>query len=1464
MDEHQPQPPPAPAAPGRPLRRVLRGLGWALAGLALALVAAWAALQVPATRQALARAAVEAAVGPGTRVEIQGLGPGLPFTLSVERLALADAAGPWLSVEGLILRWSPWPLLAGRLDITSLTARTLALLRLPEAPEGEAPDRTGSEPAPAGPLRLPRASIRELALDEVFLAAAVVDRDLRLAVRSSLRPVPGGLGLALDTAALDGRPDRISLNATLARDLSTLALDLRADEAPGGFLGWTLGLSDHIPLSVSLAGSGGPGRWAGAFGFHAPGALDVDVDLSLEDEGGLILRGHGRAVLAPDIAPARLEDLWRGGVNATFTARPDLDGLIRVERLDLAGPTAAATATGWVNVLDLDLDAAATLTLADPARLLAGSGFAVLGLKPLDLHGTGLIKHLNLDLRGRADSLRLHGLALDEPRLDLTARPFTHLYRRDPGLAANATLAGRRLDLDGAPLADSPVLDAAMSTSHFTSLEFPAIRLRAHGLDLDLDGELDAATLAARAGLRLSRWDGREFPQALGLPLSGRAQALVRADLGRLSGRAELTGQVEGLPGLHPAVAALTGPAEPLAAVLGFSPQRLDLVHFFLGNATARLTGSGDWNVAHRDFRAQAALDADQAGPLGQALGLDLAGGLAARATAQGAPADFAAQAEARVDGLSLPLGAGLDLGPTRAGAVLAGLPTDPRGGLSLSARPAAGPLDISAGLSTRHGPTLPGLIRLRAIRGHGPGLDLAGDLDLDPATGLATGKLRADLPDPLLLRGLLGRRARGSARLDLELAARGATQAADLDLAVRALSGDVLSLKSLDASASLEGLFGPVRGTARLAGQGLNLGGLDLAEFSGKAQGDRQAARFDLSCAGEAGRPLKLAARGSLAVDGLLHVGLESLTGSWDGRRIALASPADLDLATDSLALHGLDLDLAGGSVRATGSIGPGGADLDATARDLPLLLAAFLLPLPLDGKADADLTARGTARNPDIALDLALRQVERAGLARPGPVLGLTATARLRDGRLDATAGLDGLGPGRLDLAAALPLRLSLRPWNLDLPPQGELAGSLRGEVDPAALARLLDLEGHTLAGRAILDLKVAGSPADPFLDGSAELAQGRYENAFLGLLLTDLTARLDAWGRRLELASLSATGPEKGRLSGTGRLDLEPDLPYALDLNLDKLAPVRHDWLSLSATGRAGLSGNATAARLSGALALEPVEVRIPDRLPPDIPELEITEVNLAPDREPAPAEAPAPALDLGMDLDLSFPGRCFVRGRGLDAEFTGRLRITGQPEAPAVNGTLSVVRGRYEFLGKSFAITSGSMDFDGVGATPFLNVVAETATGDITARARLVGPARSFSLSLESEPALPRDEILARMLFGGSTASLNPVQAAQLANAVRMLTLGGPSLDPTTTVRQALGLDQLGVVDSESDKGPGLTMGKYLRDNVYIEVRQDLTKGGEEVSLEVELAPNLGVESTTGTERSGVGLNWKKDY
>lgn len=1448
-----------PSPPRRPARRAPRAAAAILAALALLLAAAWAALQTAPAREALARALARALAGPGpARVEISGLGPGLPGTLALERLTLADANGTWLTVEDLEVRWSPWRLLAGRLAMDALRVRRIGVQRLPGSGEAALPDRPVAKPAPGprGPFSLPSLRIRQLDIGELFVAAAVTGRDVRLGVRSEARLEDGGLVLAASASSLDNRPDRFTLRAALARDLSALALDLALDEAPGGVLGWTLGFSEHIPLSIALSGQGPARDWRGALNATAPGALALHAGLSLAWSGAPALRAQGRVVLAPALAPARLEDLWRGGVDFDLVARPEADGLVRVDSLDLRGPRASAGLSGRVHVLDLDLDARGRLILDEPAALLAGSGFAVRGLEPLDIFARGPIEHMDISLQARAEELGLAGLALPRPLLDLSARSLKGLFCRDPGLTANATLAGPGLLLRGRPLAAAPVLAGRMSTADFADLAFSDARFLAEGLDLELDGHLDTATLASRARVRLGSWEGRSFPAAgPRLPLWGRAEAEVAADLDRLSGRAEVAGELNGLAGLHPVLAALAKAGASFSGRVEFDRSRLRATGFAARSSAARLAGRGTWEWAAGSFQVAADLSAADSRPLGPVLGLDLAGPLGLNATAFGRPSDFAARAEVRVHGLGL---AGLDLGPARVAADLSSLPGAPRGRLSLAVAPQPGRVELASGLESPAG-----RLRLTDIRGQAPGLSLSGDLDLDASSLLATGRIVGEVRAPTLL---LGDKTRGAARFGLDLAAQNSTQAAVLDLAARKFSGPDLRLEVLDLRADLTDLWGRVRGQARLTGRGFSLGGLVLDELAAGLRGGLEEAEFDLRGRGLAGRPLDILARGR-AERGpeLTRLTLESLSGGWDGRPIALAGPATLEFSADALAVDGLDLAVAGGRVRAGGRVATRAADLTVSARDLPLALAGFLLPLPLTGLADAELHAGGAAQNPDLTLDFTLRQLGAAGGAsRPGP-LGLAGAARLHAGALAVRAALTGLGPERLELAAALPARCVLWPWLVDFPPDGQLTGAAHGVLDPAALARLADLEGRDLGGRAEIDLDLSGTLAEPALAGRIGLHDGRFENALLGVRVKDVEAVLEARGKRVEVGSLAGTDGAAGRFTGTGALAVEPGrgFPFDLALSLVKMQALRRDDVSLTASGRAVLAGNSTAATLSGDLVLDPVEAHIPDRLPREIAELSISEVNADPDRQTIPP-APAPVLALSLDLGLDIPGRFFVRGRGLDAEFRGRVRITGRPEAAAVSGALGVVRGRYEFLDRTFAITQGSLAFDGASAMPYLNVRGESATADIIARALLVGPAKSFSLVLESDPPLPKDEILARLLFGRSTAALNPVQAAQLANAVRRLTLGGPTLDPTAAIRQALGLDQLGVVSGQGEKGAGLSMGKYLRDNVYIEVRQDLVKGGEEVTLEVDLAPNLGVESTTGTERSGVGLHWKKDY
>ena len=101
-------------------------------------------------------------------------------------------------------------------------------------------------------------------------------------------------------------------------------------------------------------------------------------------------------------------------------------------------------------------------------------------------------------------------------------------------------------------------------------------------------------------------------------------------------------------------------------------------------------------------------------------------------------------------------------------------------------------------------------------------------------------------------------------------------------------------------------------------------------------------------------------------------------------------------------------------------------------------------------------------------------------------------------------------------------------------------------------------------------------------------------------------------------------------------------------------------------------------------------------------------------------------------------------------------------------------------------------------------PDLDLVAETSTGGVTAQIAVTGPAVQPAFQISSNPSLPEDEILSRILFQKSSGSLSAFQALQLANAVA--TLSGQA-DAFENVRKSLGVDSLDISTSAIGRRSG---------------------------------------------------------
>lgn len=585
-------------------------------------------------------------------------------------------------------------------------------------------------------------------------------------------------------------------------------------------------------------------------------------------------------------------------------------------------------------------------------------------------------------------------------------------------------------------------------------------------------------------------------------------------------------------------------------------------------------------------------------------------------------------------------------------------------------------------------------------------------------------------------------------------------------------------------------------------------------------------------------------------------HATIERLSLRRERGRLELAAPTRVTWG-DALILAPSTLTIGGGRIVVDGRLDQAIA-AKAVLTSVPLDVTELVLPeLDAVGVVDGTLSVAGPRDAPVARLDLTGRRIGFAAAARAG--LGRMSaglSGEWRDGRARLTGHAEDGTRLRVSGEGVFPLPLV---------PDGWLDGAIQVAGDVGRLSEALPLAGHVFAGRIDGAARLTGVVARPNVEGGADITRGRYENLENGTLVADLTGRLDLDGDAVRVeASGSDGGRGRVRLNGGGTLDGA----WRGEVTLDRFTALRRDDVDAVTDGRLQLAGQGTEGRIAGAIRLPRAEIdigRLKGSGPVTIDVVEINRPGQAVAEQgdtPSQQDETAP-VELRLDVRVAVE-HAFVRGRGLDSEWQGNLTIGGTLADPSVNGRLVAARGDYQFFGKSFRLTEDSaVAFDGDPADPGLDIAATARATDITARVEVGGSGRAPQLAFTSDPPLPQDEVLARLLFGRGLGQLSAFQQIQLAQMAANGLSGGDGFDPIGQVRGLFGLDTLDV-GGESETGPTLSAGKYIGRDTFVRVEQG-TQGLGSVTVERELGGGFSVETEVGElSGGGVGFSWRKNY
>ncbi|MHB8529430.1 MAG: translocation/assembly module TamB domain-containing protein [Caulobacteraceae bacterium] len=680
-------------------------------------------------------------------------------------------------------------------------------------------------------------------------------------------------------------------------------------------------------------------------------------------------------------------------------------------------------------------------------------------------------------------------------------------------------------------------------------------------------------------------------------------------------------------------------------------------------------------------------------------------------------------------------------------------------------------------------------------------------------------------------------------------------------DLALTVGPGAFLTAGRATGTVSLVHAPGGSRAAADITASGAVLRGTAVSIGTARitAAGPLSRLAYQVSAQGRApDKPWRLAGSGVFAAGAAKEVLSFSGTSRVGWTELRTLSPLELTWSGETMSAR---VALGAGRGRVDLVLARNGQALDAQAKlsnlGLELVNSDFV------GRLDGVLSLKGAGSN--LTGDLAAR-LSGAGARelKESPLLDGQVRAHLAGHALSIASSLTDSKGLKATGELILPAEASATPFRIAVNRKAPMSGhfSLDGEIGP--LWNLLMGADRSLTGHAVAAGALSGSLADPGANGVASLDDGRFDDAQTGLKMDHVSLRATLADKAVDVGRFSATDGAAGSVTGSGEVSLYREGASSFRLRLTDFRLIDNDTAKAAASGEATVNRAADGrVRLVGDLTIDRALISANPPTPTGVVPMEVVEIHRDEDQQQGYRPARPNASPVAIDVAFKAARGVFVKGRGLNVELSLDAHVGGSTAEPVLAGTSRIVRGDYDFAGKRFQFDERGVVYLGATAeTIRLDLTATREDPSLTAVIKISGTAAKPKITLTSTPVLPADEVLSQVLFGASAAKLPPLEAAQLASALSGLA-GGGGLDVMSGLRNFAHLDRLAFGGSAT-AGSTISGGKYLRDNVYIELTQG-TREGPSAQVEWRARKHLSIVSRLGGQGdSQLSVRWRRDF
>lgn len=1367
---------------------------------------------------------------------------------SIAKISISDREGAWLVAEDIHLSWSLLSLLGGRVTVDEFRIAAINVLRKPLP--SRSPQSSDNGSLPLLPIKLDDFQIEQLILGESLTGQAA-----RLAIKGSadLQDYRKGLKAEFSAQRLDGLA--ASLNAKLTYHAATQELNVAvaASEAADGLIVNALKLDDRPTLSASLTGSGPLDTWRANWSISASDQPFVAGRILLDRTGKRHRLATDVTGYIQPLAPPALQDLLTGKLTAALIGH--FTGLERFDASHISLATDTLTMKGSGGFVPASSYAygeiTAQISRQDRQQVTVFTGGnQTIRLRHLDLKLALPDTQSKRDITLNASLEELSHDKIGRSDLRISAR-FGQTHPSGPKLLSAGSLQ-LKINADDIS-APTPGLQAAIG--HNAQFEMSG-RMTSGGALIEQfaltsgetrvtgAGKLSREQLALEADIAVD--DLGRFAELYGQDFSGHAQAKVTSNIS-LSG-----------PGV---VVTIDGSGRDLRLGAGAVSKLIGRNVTLAGT----LKQAGSDQIAIQGMRLKANnLNIVTEGQIGQEK-INLQHELhihdlsALHPTLQGA-----GKVLAKVDGTRKDLSSDVNVETSKVSwrdQPLSGLQASFRGRGPVSAH--VGRFDLNGIVGTQRLVAQSNLVlntaggmtaeKLTVAVGRN---QLTGSLSL-AADEPPTGQLVLDAKHLSDLQQLIGEAINGSISGSIELLEQDRTPLAQFEIAAPSVTLGQRSLTSLRGSGKFRDYLSNLQANANvsvasLVGDGLSAKSISLRLApTGSRVGVVASASINQA---------NVSVQGSFKQSGnAVDIAVDQAAMKRAGLSVRLMAPAHLVVDDTGLSVRKLQLGTGSGAIRVNGHAGPKALDIKATFAKVPAGIANVFTPeLGLSGIVNGSATVRGSPKDPLATISAAWLNASAAAMRSSNlPPVNIKLDSRYRKGV--ATSKVRVTGSDRLAMSLSGSARLEQAgPLNL----------TFKGDVPLSLANAVLAARATQFVGRANLSGTIGGTLNQPNIAARVTTANATLNDPASGLKLERLNGLLTATERGLEIKSLTGRSALGGTLALSGAAVRETNNSIRTRLNLE-LRQVKFNDRQLLAgevDGKIAVSGSLDELAANGSIYVRRLDVSVPAATPRSLAVLDIKHVNVPkqlakkPTRKQQQSNA-TQTTRVALNIVINAANRIFVKGRGVDAQLGGGLKVRGTSKAPVIEGGFAMERGRLEILGRRLDFRRGRIQFDG-GTEPVLDMEAVTTADDATIVVLISGPASKPVFKFSSVPELPEDEVIARLLFNKGLVGLSPLQLVQLANEVNKI--GGLSSGPGI-VEQLKGSVGIDVLDVSTDKTGGATVsaGRYVNDKTFVGVKRGPDNKSGRVVIDHDFTKNFkarGEVGADGNSKVGVGLEW----